>query len=169
MGKVLLGHVVVAPVRGSRLVDVTAVTPDPALSQKIADAWGKLFIETNLEQRYDASDYARRFLENRLEQMRAKLEESERRRSNLRPKQGIILLARSSASGKDASSSGGDRSLVSDDLVAMNNALAIATAERMQAQSRLTNRPDASRGALENDAIAQDAGAARRRKLNMPR
>ncbi len=76
MGKVLLSHVAVAPVRGSRLVDVTAVTPDAALSQRIADAWGKLFIETNLEQRYDASDYARRFLENRLEQMRAKLEES---------------------------------------------------------------------------------------------
>ena len=38
MGKVLLGHVEIAPVRGSRLVDVTAVTPDPALSQRIADA-----------------------------------------------------------------------------------------------------------------------------------
>ena len=83
MGKVLLGHVAVAPVRGSRLVDVTAVTPDAALSQRIADAWGKLFIETNLEQRYDASDYARRFLENRLEQMRAKLEELSARPSNL--------------------------------------------------------------------------------------
>lgn len=156
MGKVLLGHVAVAPVRGSRLVDVTAVTPDAALSQRIADAWGKLFIETNLEQRYDASDYARRFLENRLEQMRAKLEDSERKAVEFAAREGIILLPTdSNAGGKDSSPSSGDRSLVSDDLVTLNNALSIATAERMQAESRLTSRPDATRGALENDAIAR--------------
>lgn len=156
MGKALLDHVGIAPVRGSRLVDVTAVTPDPALSQRIADSWGKLYIETNLEQRYEASDYARRFLENRLEQMRGKLEDSERKAVAYAASHGIILLpSASNVAGKDAPSSSGDRSLVSDDLVALNNALSIATAERMTAESRLTGRPDATRGALENDAIAR--------------
>jgi len=62
MGKAMLEHVGIAPVRGSRLVDVTAITPDPHLSQTIADTWSRLFIETNLERRYEASDYARKFL-----------------------------------------------------------------------------------------------------------
>ncbi len=153
MGKVLLGHVKIAPVRGSRLVDVTAVTPDPALSQTIAQSWSNLFIETNLERRYEASDYARRFLENRLEEMRAKLEDSERKAVGFAASQGIILLP--SAATKDGTASGGERSLVSDDLATLNSALAIATADRMQSESRLGGRPDASSGALENDAISQ--------------
>ena len=156
IGKVLLDHVGIAPVRGSRLVDITAVTPDPALSQRIANAWSRLFIETNLERRYESSDYARRFLENRLEEMRTKLEESERKAVGYAASQGIILLpAASTGGGKDAAPSSADRSLVSDDLVTLNNALAIATAERVQAESRLTRRPDATSGALANDAIAR--------------
>jgi capsular exopolysaccharide synthesis family protein len=153
MGKALLAHVGIAPVRGSRLVDVTAVTPDPALSQRIAQSWSSAFIETNLERRYEASDYARRFLENRLEEMRTKLEESERKAVGFAASQGIILLPTPAT--KDGNAAGGDRSLVSDDLVALNNALAIATAERVNAQSRLGRRPDASSGALENDAISR--------------
>jgi len=156
MGKALLEHVGIAPVRGSRLVDVTAVTPDPALSQRIADAWGKIFIETNLEQRYEASDYARRFLEGRLEQMRTKLEVSERKAVDYAASQGIIMLPTASPpSGKDGPPSTGDRSLVSDDLVTLNNALAVATAERVAAESRLTRRPDATGTALQNDAIGR--------------
>lgn len=152
MGKVLLEHVGIAPVRGSRLVDITAVTPDPALSQRIAQSWSKLFIETNLERRYEASDYARRFLESRLEQMRGRLEESERKAVAFAARQGIILLP--SVAGRDGTPAG-ERSLVTDDLMALNNALAIATAERFQAQSRLSRRPDATSGALENDAISR--------------
>jgi polysaccharide biosynthesis transport protein len=156
MGKALLEHVGIAPVRGSRLVDVTAITPDPALSQRIAQSWSRLFIETNLERRYGASDYARKFLENRLEEMRGKLEDSERKAVAFAASQGIIMLPTQTAgSGKDGAPSTGDRSLVSDDLVSLNNELALATAQRMQAQSRLTRRPDATAGALDNNAIAR--------------
>jgi capsular exopolysaccharide synthesis family protein len=153
LGKVLLGHVAIAPVRGSRLVDVTAMTPDPALSQMIAKSWSNLFITTNLERRYDASDYARRFLEGRLEQMRAKLEDSERKAVGFAASQGIVLLPAPTT--KDGNPSAADRSLVSDDLVALNNALAIATAERFQAQSRLGRSPGASSGALDNQTISR--------------
>jgi capsular exopolysaccharide synthesis family protein len=153
MGKVLLDHIKIVPVRGSRLVDVTAVTPDPALSQRIAESWGNLFIETNLERRYEASDYARHFLENRLEEMRSKLEDSERKAVGFAAAQGIILLP--SGATQDRNASGGDRSLVSDDLATLNNALAVATGERMQAQSRLGGRADASSGALENTTISR--------------
>ena len=153
MGKALLDHVRIAPVRGSRLVDVTAMTPDPALSQRIAQSWSGAFIETNLERRYEASDYARRFLENRLEQMRTKLEDSERKAVGFAASQGIILLPSGATKGGNAGSE--ERSLVTDDLATLNNALATATADRMQAESLLGRRPDASNGALENVAISQ--------------
>ena len=155
MGRALLQHVGIAPVRGSRLVDISAMTPDPHLSQTIAETWSKQFIESNLERRYEASDYARKFLENRLEQMRAKLEDSERKAVAFAASQGIILLPSATTSKDSGAPSTGDRSLVSDDLVALNNALATATAERVQAQSRLSRRPDATAGALDNDAISR--------------
>ena len=155
-GRILLGLVGVAPVRGSRLVDVTAITPDPALSQRIARAWGENFIESTLERRFEASSYARTFLERRLEQLRQRLEASERAAVGFAANQGIITLP-STGNETDGGSTTGDRSLVTDDLSAINAALAAATAERIQAQSRLlqARRPDASSEALQNAAIGQ--------------
>lgn len=152
-GEILLDHVGVAPVRGSRLVDVRAVTPDPMLSYRIAQTWAQDFIESNLERRFDASSSARRFLERRLAQLRERLEMSERQAVGYAANQGIINLP--SAANQETGGSGGERSLLTDDLTALNAALAVATAERIQAQSRLAEarRPDASEEALENQAI----------------
>ncbi|MGE5720862.1 MAG: GumC family protein [Sphingomonadales bacterium] len=154
-GRILLNHVGVAPVRGSSLVDVSAVTPDPVLSQKIAQAWSQDFIDSNLERRFEASGYARRFLETRLEQLRRKLELSERQAVGFAASQGIFNLP--SPSDKNDGGTTGGRSLLTDDLTALNGALATATAERIQAQSRLldASRPDASSEALSSQAIGQ--------------
>ncbi|MGN6820995.1 MAG: GumC family protein [Sphingomonas sp.] len=158
-GRILLDHVGVAPVRGSRLVDVTAVTPDPFWSQRIAQTWTKDFIDSNLERRFEASDYARHFLETRLEQLRQKLEESERQAVGYASSQGIINLPMAGGN-KDGSSAatggGGDRSLLTDDITTLNGALATATAERIEAQARLAaaRQPGASSEALGNQAIA---------------
>jgi succinoglycan biosynthesis transport protein ExoP len=153
-GKILLDHFGVAPVRGSSLVDVTAVTPDPALSQRIAQTWSEDFIANNLERRFEASGYARHFLETRLAGLREKLELSERQAVDYASSQGIINLP-SPADSKDGGGTTGDRSLLTDDLGAINGALETATAERIQAQSRLldASRPDASNEALGNEAI----------------
>lgn len=152
-GKILLLHVAIAPVRGSSLVDVRAVTPDPTLSQRIADTWSQDFIASNLERRFDASSYARKFLETRLEQLRDKLEASERDAVSYAAQQGIINLP-SSGDPTTGGLSGG-RSLVTDDLTSLNAALDAATAERIEAQAKLraAQRPDASNIALQNDAI----------------
>jgi len=157
-GRILLDRIGVAPVRGSRLVDITAVTPDPSLSQQIARTWSKDFIDGNLERRFEASDYARKFLEVRLEQLRQKLEESERQAVGYAANQGIINLPMAGG-GKDgagaASGGGGDRSLLTDDITTLNGALATATAERIEAQARLAaaRQPGASSEALGNQAI----------------
>ena len=155
-GRILLLRVGVSPVRGSSLVDIGAVTPSPELSQKIAQTWGQDYIATNLERRFDASSYARRFLETRLNQLRDKLESSERQAVTYASGHGIIDLptpgVNSNASDGGATPS---RSLVTDDLVALNSARETATADRIQAQSRLAeaNHADSSTEALNNEAI----------------
>jgi len=153
-GEILLDHVGVSPVRGSSLVDVTAVTPDPALSQRIAQTWARDFIAGNLERRFDASSYARRFLENRLAQLRDRLERSERQSVAYAESQGIIDLP-AGGDAQDDTGGAGTRSLLTDDLATLNRALETATAERIQAQSLLlqARRPDASNAALDNQAI----------------
>ncbi len=153
-GRILLDHVNVAPVRGSRLVDIGVTTPDPALSQRIADTWARDFIAGNLERRFEASSYARTFLEGRLDQLRQRLEQSERQAVAYAARQGIVTLP--SPANEDENGSTGDRSLLTDNLSTLNAALATATAERIAAQSRLVaaRRPDASSEALGNDTIA---------------
>lgn len=73
-----LGGLTVEPVRDSRLVKLYYDSPDPALAANILNTLAKSYINLNLERRFDASTYARNFLQERLQQVKARLEESER-------------------------------------------------------------------------------------------
>ena len=147
---VLLDNVTISPTRGSRLVDVSFTSPEPALSAQIANAWTAHFIESNLSRRFEATAYARRFLEDRLEKIRERLEQSERQLVAYAGQQRIVNLPASSGSG---SGSGVDRPLVAEDLKNLNDALAEATAERLKAEGRLSGVGGASTEVLENGAI----------------
>lgn len=148
---ILLSNISISPVRGSSLVEVSFTSPNPTFSMKIVNAWTEHFIGSNLDRRFQATSYARKFLEDRLEQLRQRLEASERRLVAYAAQQGIINVA------SEERSAGGDivreRSLLSDELLSLSNELAEATAERIQAQSRVNGDPDSSVRALENSAI----------------
>ncbi len=73
-----LGGLTVSPVPKSRLVTLYYDSPDPKLAATILNTLAKSYINLNLERRFDASTYARNFLQERLQQVKAKLEESER-------------------------------------------------------------------------------------------
>jgi capsular exopolysaccharide synthesis family protein len=73
-----LGGLTVEPVRDSRLVKLYYDSPDPGLAANILNTLAKSYINLNLERRFDASTYARNFLQERLQQVKARLEESER-------------------------------------------------------------------------------------------
>lgn len=74
-----LKNLTIAPVRNSRLVRIEYDSPDPREAAAVANAVVSNFVSMNLERRYDASAYAKQFLEEQLEQMRVTLEDSERR------------------------------------------------------------------------------------------
>ncbi len=73
----LRGGVTVEPVRNANLVKVHADNSDPNLASRIANAWVQTYISTNLERRFEASSYAKTFLEQQLAKTKERLEESE--------------------------------------------------------------------------------------------
>lgn len=98
----------------------------------------------DLDRRFEASAYARRYLEDRLNQLRGKLEESERQVVQYAAAQRIVNIP----SGTEA---GGERSIVGDDLARLNGELTSAVADRIRAQSRSST--DVSTEMLTNAAI----------------
>jgi succinoglycan biosynthesis transport protein ExoP len=152
--KILLDHVAVSPMRLSRLVDVSWTSPNAELSARIANAWAAAFIESNLERRFEATAYARHFLEGRLEQLRQRLEESERQLVTYASQQSLINIPM--AGPENAGGRPQERSLTADTLAALNTALAEATADRIRAESRAHQRSGgAVAEALMNPAITE--------------
>ncbi|MEG3163595.1 polysaccharide biosynthesis tyrosine autokinase [Sphingomonas sp. PB2P19] len=151
---VLLDNATIAPIRGSRLVDISFTSPDPALSLGVANAWGKNFISTNLARRYDATSYARNFLESRLAGLRERLERSERELVAYAQRSGIINLPGNID--RQTGATTGERSLTADTLEKLNASLSEAIAERIAAESQVQNGSGASNAeTIRNTAINQ--------------
>src|SRR5918992_5706268 len=85
-----LDYLTVEPVRNSKLVKLHYDLPDPKLAARIANALAQAFIHLNLERRFEAASYAKNFLEQRLAQVRARLEDSEQKLVAFTRTQGII-------------------------------------------------------------------------------
>jgi len=150
-GEVLRANLDVAPTRLSRLVDIKFTSPDPALSARVANAWADNFIQTNLERKIQATSYGRNLLQRQLAQSKERLDESQRQLVGYASAQRIINLPGQSGDGKTTS----ERSIVADDLSALNAVLSQATAERIQAEARYRQAggSGASEEALRNPAI----------------
>lgn len=152
-GEVLLDNVDVRPVRLSRLVEIHFTSPDAAFSQRVAGAWADHFIQATLERRFEATSYARRFLEDRLGQLRSRIDESERALVDYATRNGIVNLPAASP-GETTGAATGERSLIAEQLAAINRELSRATAERVEAESRARGQGNAVTEALGNDAIS---------------
>jgi succinoglycan biosynthesis transport protein ExoP len=85
-----LGLLTIEPVRNSRLVKVHFENADPQLATRVVNAVAQAYIALNLERRVDASSYAKTFLQERLEQIKAKLEDSEKLLNKFAREQEII-------------------------------------------------------------------------------
>lgn len=129
----LQGNLHVTLPRNSRVVQISFDSRDPSVAAEVANTYSTSFIYSNLQRRFSASQYSREFLERQLAQTKARLEQSER---------GLIAYARSaglidaSAGSAGAAGAEGPRSLVTANLVDLNQAYAAARAARIQAQQR---------------------------------
>ncbi len=76
---VVLGNLMVQPVTGSRLVDLSYADSSPERAQRIANAYADAFISANLDKRFQANAAAKTFLEDKIQQLKLRLEESEKK------------------------------------------------------------------------------------------
>lgn len=117
----LLGPLTVEPIRNSSLVRLHYVSPDPAFAARVLNAWAQAFININLERRFDASSYAKTFLQDQIQQVRAKLEDSERELADFEKAHEIVNI-------------GERQTIASQNLAAINSALTEAERDRIQTE-----------------------------------
>ena len=118
-----LADLTVEPVRNSRLVKLHYDSPDASRAALILNTLVKNFINMNMERRFDASTYARNFLQERLQQVKAKLEDSERDLIGFARQEQIINVD-------------DKQNIVYQDLSATNTALAEAEKKRIAAEAQ---------------------------------
>ena len=145
----LFDHIDIVPERASRLVTVTYTDTDPVMAARIANAWAEAFIETNLERRFDASAYAREFLEERLGQVRDQLNASERKLVDYAANQRIITLEE--GDGEDGTR--GRRSILAENLQTANSSLAEARSDKITAQA-IFERARATAGSATENSLS---------------
>src|SRR5262249_17466428 len=106
------GGLTVVQAPNSSLMRISFDNPDPIWAQRIANAVAQGFVDANLEQRYGSSAYARRFLEEKLAELKIKLEDSEKTVVAYAEKEQIIT-----------SKNKEQQPLADSDLVSLNGAL----------------------------------------------
>ena len=113
-----------------QLIEFSFDSESPQLSATIANQVAESFINSNLQRRYDASSYARNFLEKQIAKTRGELEKSERQLVAYAQAQGII----NTGSGEEGSTPTDANSIQGESLIALNKALADAIARRVAAE-----------------------------------
>lgn len=150
-----INSLTVEPVRASRLVKVHVDNTDPALAARIANSTVQSFIAMGMERRLEASSYAKSFLEDQIKQMKAKLEESERKLNTYAQANQILTL-------DDKTSA------INQTYTDFASALAKAEQERIKAEAivaEVKRNPEASVAVVENKTI--QAYKERRAKLQI--
>tara|TARA_R110000868_G_scaffold219323_12_gene470208 strand:- start:1894 stop:4089 length:2196 start_codon:yes stop_codon:yes gene_type:complete len=119
--------------RNSRVVGILFRSREPALADRIANSYAENVISGNIQRKYSTSAYSRNFLEKQLGLAKGRLEASER---------SLIGYARSaqlidaSSGAKQNWEASGPRSLVTANLVQLNESYAAAATARSQARER---------------------------------
>lgn len=110
-------------IRRSELVQLSYTNPDPQVAARVAAGLSQAYMDSNLARREENSQVARTFLEDRLQQIKQKLEDSER---------AVIDYAQS----QHLASVDQNTLLASNNLQQLNTVLSQAAADRIRAESR---------------------------------
>jgi polysaccharide biosynthesis transport protein len=117
-----LGFLVVEPIRQTRLVSIQFTTPNPSLSQALANAHVQAFLRMSLENRFTLTQEAWEFLNQRKNELQQKLEKAEADLNRFRRAHGVLSVEKG-------------ENIVVDRLVDINKQLTSARAQRLEAES----------------------------------
>jgi len=119
----LLDGLDIEPIRNSRLVRVNFDSPDPRVAAKVANAYGRVFITSSQQRRLQASAFATQYLSERLQQLRDRVEDSERKLVAYSSQEMIVPV-------------GDDKpSLAAQNLTELNALLATAQDQRIKSEA----------------------------------
>ena len=90
---ILMGNLVVEPVRMSQLVKVSFASPDTQLAARVANGLSLEYIDSDRDARFKMTQGVSGFLQERLASLRDKLMQSEKALQNYRETKGIVNLA----------------------------------------------------------------------------
>jgi capsular exopolysaccharide synthesis family protein len=157
---VVMANTKLVPVRLSSVVNIRHESASPEMAARIANSLAENFIQFNLAKRFEASSYAREFLQKQIAQTRQRLEESERNAVGYAARNQIINIAPTTTTADGQVQ--GEQSLVGASLAAANAALADARAARIAAESRYRQSGGQPMEALSNptvNTLRQERGA----------
>ena len=133
----LIDRIEVKPIRNSRLVDVSFEAKDPALAAKIANTIAGSYIDQNLGTKLKAVQDAVRWLNNRIDEERKKVEKSEHALLRYKEKHNIVTDFSSEV-----------EQITAQKLAQLNAHVVEAESKRVEAETRykqamaLTDKPD---------------------------
>ncbi|NIA11189.1 MAG: hypothetical protein GWP10_16065, partial [Nitrospiraceae bacterium] len=122
--KAYLARLHVDPIRNSRLVDIAFDGNDPRLASQIIRTHARLYIESNLERKFNMSKQAVEWLREKVKEARVKLKESEVALQNYRVKKGLASIGFEKK-----------HSIIIKTLDQLNDALNTARIDRLQKQA----------------------------------
>jgi polysaccharide biosynthesis transport protein len=127
------GGLKVTPIRGTRLIRVAYDSPDPKLAAQIANAIIEMYKRQYLQSHYDATSEASAWLTRQLAELKANVEESEKKLTDFEKETGIISL---DLMPTDSGGSGqGIHSVVIQKLDALNQDLTTAEGNRIEKEA----------------------------------
>jgi len=118
----------------TRIATIAFTSPDPRLSAKIANAFADAYIRSNLERKAKSSVYALDFLRNQLAEAQARLSKSEQAVVDYGRRTRIVDA--SNAAGAPGTSDTRPQSLITAQLVQLNQDYSTAVSDRIAAEQK---------------------------------
>jgi capsular exopolysaccharide synthesis family protein len=137
-------HLRVQLIRDSRMIEVTFASTDPRLASRAANALVNNYTEYNFHQKYDATRQASGFMEQQLDELKAKVEKSQQALVDYERKNLIVDI-------------GDKQSVVEQRLSGLSADLTSAQSERMQKQAlyELVNSNDSEAALTTQDPLLE--------------
>lgn len=131
----LMGGFSASGTTSDRILRIDYVHPDPNLATRIVNGYATGFIEGTIERQFETTAFTRKYLEQRLAAVRAKLEKSEVDLMAYSRQANILNIVSNDAQGASSSDAAGT-SLVASNLMALNEQLGVAQNAKIVAQQR---------------------------------
>ena len=144
------GGLAIQPQPNTRLVSVSFTSTEPNFAARAANAVVDGYIASEIDRRFGASSYAKKYLEEQLSIAKGKLEDNERALVEFAQQESLV-------------DTGDGRSLVGRNLVDLNASLAEAQAQRIRAQARWQQASGSA--ALPQDVLASSLVPGLRQQL----